>query len=112
MDLSRTNTRDKSKIKCYRCRGFGHYQRDCPVKINELRQEAIQEILQMHFESEGSHSEEKLEEPTIEIYSSSGQVEEIEEKPEEDTRQSYSYTSWSAKDRYANLYGEEEPGFP
>ena len=109
MDLSQANTRDKSKIKCFKCRGFGHYQRDCPVKINELQQEAIQEILQMHFEA-SPPEESKPEEPTIEIYSSSGQVE-VEENPEEDTRQNYSYSSWSTKDRYANLYSDDDQSF-
>jgi len=49
MEVDRQRQQDQSKVKCYKCRQFGHYAKNCTVRINELRQEDIQEILQMHY---------------------------------------------------------------
>ena len=59
---------DQSKIKCYKFHQFGHYARDCRVQVNELQQEDIQEILQMHYTKSTEPIPEE-EEPANEIYS-------------------------------------------
>lgn len=55
MDIDRLkrNQNQKSKIKCFKCRQFGHMAKNCTVRnIRELQQEQIAEILEEHFQQD------------------------------------------------------------
>jgi hypothetical protein len=54
MDIDRIkkNQQAGSKVKCYKCRQFGHIWKNCPVKtIRELKEDQINEILEAHFQA-------------------------------------------------------------
>lgn len=80
MDVDRLKQKN-ANVKCYKCRQMGHYARDCSLKqINELSQEAQQEILRMHLSNEVVDVQEEDEaqvfdlEDIYPVPSSSGQV--------------------------------------
>jgi hypothetical protein len=54
MDIDRLRKKQAagSRMKCFKCRQFGHMMKNCPVKnIRELQEDQIREILEEHFES-------------------------------------------------------------
>ena len=55
MDIDQMKRRqpDGAKIKCFKCRQFGHIWKNCPVKhVRELKEEQINEIPEAHFQGE------------------------------------------------------------
>lgn len=36
--------RDNSRVQCYCCKGYGHYQTDCPVNQGTTRDQALKEL--------------------------------------------------------------------
>ena len=50
MDISRQKGKQAPRRQCFRCRRFGHFAKDCPVKaVNELSEEAVAAILADHI---------------------------------------------------------------
>src|ERR1700743_1631492 len=82
MDIDRMKRRqpDGSKIKCFKCRQFGHVWKNCPVKhIRELKEDQINEILKAHFQGE---PREEILRPESRVLQEN--LEEILEEEEED----------------------------
>ena len=52
MDINRLRKKNpaNSRVRCFQCRGFGHVQRNCPVKsIRKLDEDQINSILKSHW---------------------------------------------------------------
>ena len=81
IDRLRKNKPSGSKVKCFKCRQFGHVFKNCPIKtIRELREDGINEILEQHLNREQPREEVNISGP----YTKTEEYEEIPEENEEE----------------------------
>ena len=64
MDIDRAKQKQSGQVQCYRCRGFGHMAKDCPIRnireIKELDPEVINRMVQFQLDTQ-QEEEEKVE---------------------------------------------------
>ena len=80
VDQLRCNKNAGSKVRCYKCRQFGHMWKNCPVKnVRKLSEEAINEILEQHWLAQPEREEFDISK--IYTQESMDPVPELEEEP-------------------------------
>jgi len=93
-----------SNVKCFKCRRLGHYQKDCPVQINELTMEETQEILRLHFERSPPPEDD------LDIFVINEEEEEEENLLRDEDKDTH-FLSWSGPVRYRNIYSKDKWDF-
>ena len=80
MDISRQKGKQAPRRQCFRCRRFGHFAKDCPVKaVNELSEEAVAAILADHINQLMINEEtEEVTQEQGELYPDGPSVAEVE----------------------------------